>query len=52
MMEYIASHKEILFVLCVMAVLAVLMLFLSSANKKSPAQSKIGSGKTSDGPGK
>jgi hypothetical protein len=48
MMEYIASHQEVFFVLCVMAGLAVLMLFLSSANKKSATQRKIGSGKPDD----
>jgi hypothetical protein len=51
-MEYIASHQEVFFVLCVMASLAVLMLFLSSANKKSATQSKISSGKPDDTVGK
>ena len=51
MMEYIASHQEIVFVLCVMAGLAVLMLFLSSANKKSTTHRKISSGKPDDNVG-
>jgi hypothetical protein len=51
MMEYIASHQEVFFVLCVMASLAVLMLFLSGANKKSATQRKIGSGKPPEGSG-
>ncbi len=41
MMEYIASHQEVIFVLCVMAGLAGLMLLLSSANKKSSTQRKV-----------
>jgi len=47
MIEYFTTHTEILFVLGVMAVLSILMFFLSSANKKR--DSKKG---TADNPAK